>query len=146
MQSDPTVKSVKFVSENPEEEFFSVLKEFRFSDGRAFDFRGTKEFSIDNNADTLSNSNERASKGFVSTLELIGKITVKLKLDWIFVKPANLTEPDDETQPYLVAPAFGRTLKTLNYSLNDRISDHNPIVVDLFLREPKRNHEKSVQD
>lgn len=41
-------------------------------------------------AKTLSDSN-----GFVSTLELKGKITVELKLDWIFVKPAQLTDPDD---------------------------------------------------
>jgi hypothetical protein len=29
--------------------------------------------------------------------------------------------------------AFGRTLKTLNYALKDRISDHNPLIVDLPL-------------
>jgi len=29
------------------------------------------------------------------------------------------------------APQFGRTLKTLNRSLKDRISDHNPMIVDL---------------
>jgi hypothetical protein len=27
----------------------------------------------------------------------------------------------------------GRTLKSLNYSLKDRISDHNPLIVDLPL-------------
>lgn len=112
-----------------------MLKVFRFSDGNGFDFRGTKEFSIGNSSETLSNSNERASKGFASTLELIGKATVKLKLDWIFVKPANVTD-SSKCKPYLMATTFGRTLKTLNYSLNDRISDHNPIIVDLFLREP----------
>lgn len=36
--------------------------------------------------------------GFASTLELIGKITVPFKLDWIFVKPANLTDPEDLRQ------------------------------------------------
>lgn len=138
MQSDPSVKSVKFVSENPEERFFSVLKVFRFSDGNGFDFRGTKKFSIGNSSETLSNSNERASKGFASTLELIGRATVKLKLDWIFVKPANVTDSSETTESYIMAPAFGRTLKTLNYSLNDRISDHNPIIADLFLREPRQ--------
>jgi endonuclease/exonuclease/phosphatase family metal-dependent hydrolase len=131
--NDPTVKSVKFVSENPEEKFFTTLKEFRFADGGAFDFRGTKTFSVAGNAGTLSNSNQRASKGFVSTLELIGKVTVPLKLDWIFVKPASLTDPEDRNQPYLFAPRFGRTLKALNYSLKDRISDHSPLIVDLPL-------------
>jgi hypothetical protein len=62
---------------------------------------------------------------------------VKLKLDWIFVKPSNVTDSSETTESYIMAPAFGRTLKTLNYSLNDRISDHNPIIVDLFLREPR---------
>jgi endonuclease/exonuclease/phosphatase family metal-dependent hydrolase len=138
MKSDPTVKSVRFVSENPEENFFSTLKTFRFSDGGAFDFRGAKEFSVGNSNETLSDSNERASKGFASTLELLGKIDIKLKLDWIFVKPANLTDPNDLDQSFLLAPAFGRTLRALNYSLNDRISDHNPMIVDLFLRVPQR--------
>jgi endonuclease/exonuclease/phosphatase family metal-dependent hydrolase len=128
---DPTVKSIKFVSENPEERFFTALKDFRFQDGGAFDFRGSKQFSVGGSEETLSNSNERASKGFVSTLELRGKVTIELKLDWIFVKPAQLTDPDDTKQPYIMAPRFGRTLKTLNYSLKDRISDHNPLIADL---------------
>ena len=131
LRRDPTVKSVRFISENPEERFFTTLKDFRFDDGGAFDFRGSKEHSIGRSEETLSDSNERASKGFVSTLELKGKITVELKLDWIFVKPAQLTDPDDRQQSYMMAPRFGRTLKALNYSLKNRISDHNPLIVDL---------------
>jgi endonuclease/exonuclease/phosphatase family metal-dependent hydrolase len=134
MKNDPTVKSIKFVSENPEEKFFSTLKDFRFNDGNAFDFRGTKQYSVGGSTATLSNSNERASKGFASTLELKGRITVPLKLDWIFVKPAGLTDPDDRVQESEFAPRFGRTLKELNYSLKDRISDHNPLIVDLPLK------------
>jgi len=129
------VKSVKFVSENPEENFFTTLKEFRFKDGGAFDFRGAKQYSIGASEETLSDSNERASKGFVSTLELQGKITIQLKLDWIFVKPPNLTKPDDRQQTYLFAPQFGRTLKALNHSLKDRISDHSPLIADLPFSE-----------
>ena len=132
-RKDPTVKSVRFVSENPEEKFFSTLKDFRFSDGGAFDFRGAKEYSIGASGETLSDSNERASKGFVSTMELNGKISVALKLDWIFVKPVGLTDPNDREQPFHFAPQFGRTLKKLNYALKDRISDHNPLIVDLPL-------------
>ena len=130
---DPTVKSVRFVSENPEEKFFSTLKDFRFADGGAFDFRGSKQYSIGASGETLSDSNERASKGFVSTMELNGKISVALKLDWLFVKPVGLTDPDDDDQPFRFAPQFGRTLKTLNYALKDRISDHNALIVDLPL-------------
>jgi endonuclease/exonuclease/phosphatase family metal-dependent hydrolase len=133
-RKDPTVKSVKFVSENPEERFFSTLKDFRFTDGGAFDFRGSKEHSIGSSGETLSDSNERGNKGFVSTLELNGKFNVEMKLDWFFVKPVGLTEPDDREQPHVFAPQFGRTLKALNYSLKDRISDHNPIIVDLPLK------------
>lgn len=133
MRNDPTVKSVKFVSENPEEKFFSTLKDFRFVDEGAFDFRGSKEHSIGASSETLSDSNERGDKGFVSTLELQGKFKVELKLDWIFVKPLRLSDPDDKDQPFIFAPQFGRTLKGLNHSLKDRISDHEPLIVDLPL-------------
>ena len=132
-RKDPTVKSIKFVSENPEEDFFDTLKDFRFADGGAFDFRGSKQHSTGASGETLSDSNERASKGFVSTLELNGKFDVEMKLDWIFVKPVGLTDPDDRKQPFIFAPQFGRTLKTVNYSLKDRISDHNPLIADLPL-------------
>ena len=139
-RNDPTVKSLKFVSENPEEKFFDTLKDFRFTDGRVFDFRGSKEHSTGASGETLSDSNERGSKGFVSTLELKGKFDVEMKLDWIFVKPLQLTDPDDRDQPYTFAPHFGRTLKTLNHSLKDGISDHNPLIVDLPLAmiEPQK--------
>jgi len=49
----------------------------------------------------------------------------------------NLTDPDDRAQPYFFAPRFGRTLKALNYSLKDRNSDHNPMIVDLSLMEQR---------
>ena len=133
-RNDPTVKSVKFVSENPEEKFFDTLKDFRFADGGAFDFRGSKNHSTGSSGETLSDSNERGGKGFVSTLELKGKFNIEMKLDWIFVKPLQLTDPNDRDQPFSFAPQFGRTLKTLNYSLKDRISDHNPLIVDLPLK------------
>lgn len=132
-RNDPTVKSVRFVSENPEEKFFSTLKDFRFADEMAFDFRGSRMHSIGGSGETLSDSNERGNKGFVSTFELDGKVDVDMKLDWIFVKPLRLSDPDDRDQPHVFAPQFGRTLKTLNHSLKDRISDHNPMIVDLPL-------------
>jgi hypothetical protein len=132
-KNDPTVKSVKFVSENREEKFFSTPKDFRFADGGAFDFRGSRLHSTGASGETLSDSNEHGDKGFVSTLELNGRFKIELKLDWIFVKPRDLTDPDDRKQPFVFAPQFGRTLKTLNYSLKDRISDHNPLIVDLPL-------------
>jgi len=77
---------------------------------------------------------------------LKGKITVELKLDWIFVKPIGLTDPDDRDQPYRFAPQFGRTLKSLNYSLKDRISDHSPLIVELPLRQPAASTAKTKPD
>lgn len=130
--SDPTVKSIKFISENKEAEFFNTLEEFRFADGGAFDFRGDSQRSADGRASKLANSNERAQKGFKPTYEPERSFKIaRLKLDWIFVKPSGLTKPTDETAPYIFAPHQGRTLQALNYSLGERMSDHNPIIVDL---------------
>jgi endonuclease/exonuclease/phosphatase family metal-dependent hydrolase len=135
-QGDPTVLHLPFVAANPEAKFFSVLKEFRFADGGAFDFRGEPSRSV-GTAGTLSNSNERGGKGFVTTYEVeraIGFVG-KFKLDWIFVKPPVAADGKDEATAYRLAPHFGRTLKELNFSFPDRISDHSPLVVDLPLEE-----------
>jgi hypothetical protein len=89
-------------------------------------------------AGNLANSNERGEKGFVPTSELgrtFGPVG-KYKLDWIFVSPPRLTEPHGIKQPSRFAPHFGRTLKELNDSIPGRVSDHNPILVDLPLQEP----------
>ncbi|HWN09477.1 MAG TPA: endonuclease/exonuclease/phosphatase family protein [Pyrinomonadaceae bacterium] len=132
-QADPTVRSIQFVASNPEARFFETLKKFRFSDGGAFDFRGERERSIGSGNSPLANSNQRGSKGFITTFEVertIGFIG-KFKLDWIFVKPPALKSPYGERQPYIFAPHFGRTLKELNHSIEDRISDHDPLIVDL---------------
>ena len=79
----------------------------------------------------LSNYNGLTSTINRIFIELDGKLNVDMKLDWIFVKPMQLTDPEDREQPYVFAPQFGRTLKLLNRSLKDRISDHNPLIVDL---------------
>lgn len=136
--NDPTVKSIPFFSRNSERKFFASLEKFRFADGGAFDFRGEKSRAFNEKEKTLANSNQRGKKGFITTyqvkrpLYLIGKY----KLDWIFVKPARLTDPRDEKQSYKFAPHFGQTLTTVNEVLEDRISDHRPLIVDLPLGEP----------
>jgi endonuclease/exonuclease/phosphatase family metal-dependent hydrolase len=137
-QADPTVRHVPLVAPNPTAGFFDELKKFRFADGGAFDFRGEANRSIGGSTETLGNSNERGSKGFVTTFEVERKFGFvgKYKLDWIFVKPPSVTKPNGNSEPHLFAPHFGRTLKALNYSLEDRISDHSPIVVDLPFGEP----------
>ncbi|HYJ86701.1 MAG TPA: endonuclease/exonuclease/phosphatase family protein [Pyrinomonadaceae bacterium] len=137
-QADPTVRSIHFVASNPEAKFFDTLKKFRFSDGGAFDFRGDRQRSIGSGNSPLANSNQRGGKGFITTFEVertIGFVG-KYKLDWIFVKPPGLTSPYAEGQTYLMAPHFGRTLKELNDSFDERISDHDPLIVDLPLQEP----------
>lgn len=137
--ADPTVKSIPYVLPNPERKFFTTLEKFRFADGGAFDFRGDPSRSTGNKGKRLSASNERGRMGFVTTYQVerpIGFIG-KYKLDWIFVKPANLTKPGDLEQSFLFAPHFGRTLTDINEAVKDRISDHRPILVDLPLTEPK---------
>ena len=136
--ADPTVRSVKFVAENPETKFFETLKDFRFADGGAFDFRGDRARTSNNLEGTLANSNQRGGKGFATTFAVdrtLGPMG-KLKLDWIFVKPASLTKPGDRAQSYRFAPHFGRTLSDLNRGIEDGISDHNPLTVDLPFNEP----------
>ena len=136
--TDPTVRSIPVIAPNPAAEFFDVLKEFRFADNNRFDYRGEASRSTGGKSDALSNSNERADKGFVATnqVDAIGGISVGTKLDWIFVKPPSLTDPTDEKQPHRFAPHFGRTLAELNNAVDDRISDHHPITIDLPFAEP----------
>ena len=134
---DPTARNVPLVGTNPEAELFSVLEDFRFQDGFAFDFRGNTDRTINGTEGTLGNSNQRDSKGFVTTYEFERALNVvgKMKLDWILVK-AYATDPRDDTQPYRFAPHFARTLDSINYALPTRLSDHNPISVDLPFAEP----------
>ena len=136
--ADPTVKSIPFISPNPERKFFAMLEDFRFADGGAFDFRGDPARSTGGSGKRFSSSNERGKRGFITTYQVkrpIGFIG-KYKLDWIFVKPAKLTDPNDLDQSYLFAPHFGRTLTEINELVEDRISDHRPILVDLPLTDP----------
>lgn len=145
--SDPTARHIPYVSPNPEHKFFKTLEDFRFADGGAFDFRGEKLRSSNGKGSELANSNQRAVKGFVTTYQVKRPIKFigKYKLDWIFVKPARLTNPTDLAQSYVFAPHFGRTLADLNGILEDRISDHRPLLVDLPLAEPQIEPETKIR-
>lgn len=138
-QADPTVRNVPLIAPNPEAEFFDVLEDFRFNDGGAFDFRGEKIRAIGDNNGTLANSNQRGNKGFITTYEVTRTIGFigRFKLDWIFVKPPDLTDPNDGKAAHRFAPHLGRTLKSLNQAIKSRISDHAPILTDLPLEEPR---------
>jgi hypothetical protein len=136
-QDDPTARNVPLVGTNPEAALFGALEDFRFQDGGAFDFRGDKERTINGTEGTLANSNQRDMKGFATTFEFERALGVvgKLKLDWIFVK-AYVASPRDDHGAYRFAPHFARTLGSINYALPMRLSDHDPISVDLPFGEP----------
>lgn len=87
---DPTSANIPGASPNLERGLFDKLKQFRFADGKAFDFRGVAERTSNGRSGTLADSNERGQNGFVPSFaaELIwGKVRVaKFKLDWMFVR------------------------------------------------------------
>jgi endonuclease/exonuclease/phosphatase family metal-dependent hydrolase len=136
---DPTSANIPGLSANLERGLFSTLESFRFADGKAFDFRGVPERTINGNPGTLADSNERLAKGFAPSFvaELMwGKVRIaKFKLDWIFVK-SELENPRDKKGSYILAPHFARTLSDLNNFTPEPISDHSPMTVDLPFREP----------
>lgn len=137
---DPTSANIPGASANLERGLFTSLEKFRFADGKAIDFRGIPERTVNGTAGTLADSNQRQkSAGFTPTFvtELIwGKVKVaKFKLDWFFVK-SNLENPRDPSGSYLFAPHFARTLVDLNNCPPEPISDHSPMTIDLPFREP----------
>jgi len=143
--SDPTAAHVPIVAPNPEYGLFERLETWRFAEGTVFDFRGDGDRSRDGKSGTLGNSNERDAKGFAETYAVTRTIgpTGKLKLDWILVK-SYLEDPRDTKQTYRFAPHFARTMAEVNYALEERLSDHSPISVDLPFEEPgdvKPKHE-----
>jgi endonuclease/exonuclease/phosphatase family metal-dependent hydrolase len=136
--SDPTAKGILLLAPNKEEGLFKDIRHARFDDGYTFDFRGDPDRTVNGTKGVLANSNQRArSKGFISThaMDRTYKAVGKNKLDWIFVKPYT-RDPEAAGQPYRLAPHFARTLERFNYSLGQRLSDHNPITVDLPVDEP----------
>ena len=136
---DPTSANIPGLSANLERGLFTTLEKFRFTDGKAIDFRGVPARTVNEKPGTLADSNQRLSSGFAPTFvaELIwGKVGVaKFKLDWIFVK-SDLENPRDPHGPYIFAPHFARTFTDLNNCLPEPISDHSPMTVDLPFHEP----------
>jgi hypothetical protein len=113
------------------------VKKYRIDDGTQLDLRGDQELSVNNRDGTLGNSNERASKGFVTTFSLPRTLGTKgeFKLDWIFVK-AYLKEDPGASDSYRFAPSFARTLDDANEILVQPLSDHAAINEDLPLVQP----------
>jgi endonuclease/exonuclease/phosphatase family metal-dependent hydrolase len=136
-QGDPTGSGVPLLAPNPEQGFFKEVEKYRFDDGTRLDLRGDEELSVNKRDGTLGNSNERASKGFVTTFSLPRTLGAKgkFKLDWIFVK-GYLKEDSGTTDSYRFAPGFARTLDEANEALAEPLSDHAAISVDLPLIQP----------
>jgi endonuclease/exonuclease/phosphatase family metal-dependent hydrolase len=138
---DPTSANIPGASANLERGFFSTLEKFRFSDGKAIDFRGVPQRTINGTAGTLADSNQRQGSGFKPTFaaELIwGHVKLaKFKLDWFFVK-SDVDTPRDAKGPYQFAPHFARTLVNLNNAPPEPIADHSPMTVDLPFNEPSQ--------
>lgn len=115
------------------------MEKFRFADGHAFDFRGEPERALQQRSRTLADSNQRAGKGFVPTYAFqrdFGGLVGRFKLDWVFVKPF-IDDPRRKQQSFRFAPAFAVTMRELNESVAERVSDHPPMTVDLPLGEKK---------
>jgi endonuclease/exonuclease/phosphatase family metal-dependent hydrolase len=132
-QSDPTASGVPLLAANPEQGLFKELNKFRFDDQARIDFRGDAAFSVLGRQGTLGNSNERGSKGFMTTFALPRTIGIKGKyrLDWVFVK-AYLKGDPTSADSYRFAPRFARTMNEANQAFVDSpLSDHAAISVDL---------------
>jgi endonuclease/exonuclease/phosphatase family metal-dependent hydrolase len=140
--NDPTAYHLPIVWDNRERPLFNYIENFRFDDGRTFDFRGRKKLTAPPRARTLADSNQRQWKGFVPTYSFArdyGGVVGRFKLDWILVKPFT-TNPRQSNQPLKFAPTYPTTMQELNSAPPDRISDHPPITVDLPLTEPPPKH------
>ncbi|MBV8572281.1 MAG: hypothetical protein JO319_16800 [Acidobacteriaceae bacterium] len=137
-KNDPTGFDVPVVSRKKEGKMFGDLEDFRFNDGHTFDFRGEERRSANHRAGTLSDSNERVSKGFQFTFAMAktyGGLVGQYKLDWFFIK-GYATDPEKPGGSYKFAPHFAWTLEELNNAPDKPLSDHFPMTVDLPLQEP----------
>jgi endonuclease/exonuclease/phosphatase family metal-dependent hydrolase len=136
--NDPTAFHLPIVWDNRERSLFTTVENFRFSDHRAFDFRGDARRTLPSQSRTLADSNQRQWKGFSPTYSFnrdFAGLVGRFKLDWIFVKPF-LEDPRRGGQSYRFAPSFPVTMRELNEAVVDRVSDHAPMTVDLPLTEP----------
>ena len=137
---NPLAPSVPVIAPNPVKSMFDRIENFRFDDGGAFDFRGDAEHSVNGKKGKLANANQKDIKAFKTTYSVVRplvKVIGKYRLDWVFVK-SNLKDPLDTDGPYRFAPHYGETLTELNNNLSEKISDHDPNVVDIPFLEPSQ--------
>ncbi len=132
---DPSTPNIPLLLPNRESGLFSTVEEFRFSDGGRFDFSGVAEETREKNGGKLANSNERDWKGFAPTYTFrrtFKDVVGVYKLDWFFVKPDKPAA--ERRQACCFSPHRPLTLSELNAASGARISDHAPMIVDLYLR------------
>lgn len=121
---DPASPNIPVVFPNQERKLFKLIKSFQFIDGEGFDLSGEARKSSNKKRGFLANSNERQLKGFESTFKFEEpRIIAYYKLDWFFVKP----------KASRFKPFNGQTLQLVNEAFPGKISDHDPITVDLSL-------------
>ena len=121
---DPTVPSIPILFPNQERKLFQFIKNFQFTDGGMIDCSGDPKNSSNGKNGFLANSNERALKGFESTFKFEEpRLIAYFKLHWFFVKPKGKK----------IQPFNGKTLRLVNHAYPGRVSDHEPITVDLRL-------------
>ncbi len=135
--NDPSALHVPILWDNRERPLFDTMEKFRFSDNHAFDFRGDRNRTIPPRGRTLADSNQREWKGFSPTYAFhrdFAGFVGRFKLDWIFVKPF-IDNPRRAGQSDRFAPYFPVTMRELNESVAERVSDHAPMTVDLPLTE-----------
>lgn len=137
--NDPFARNIKVVAPNKLKEMFDPIRDFHFSDGTTFDFRGNSNRSVNGKDGLLANSNERGTKGFKTSFSVKRALGIvgKFRLDWLFVKSGLLYGNEDKNAPYRLAPHFGETLEEFNTSLTEPLSDHHPSVVDIPFTEPQ---------
>ncbi len=119
---DPTSLNIPVLFPNQERKLFKYIKDFKFADGEMFDSGG--ERSSNDKEGLFANSNERQLKGFESTFKLAEpRVIAYFKLDWFFVKPKHGR----------FKPFNAQTLQLVNHVYPGRVSDHEPMIVDLSL-------------
>jgi endonuclease/exonuclease/phosphatase family metal-dependent hydrolase len=137
-KNDPTGFDLPLLSRKKEAKLFGDLNDFHFDDAHTFDFRGENVRSAEGRGGTLSDSNQRATKGFRYTFALArtyGGLVGEYKLDWFFVK-GYANDSQKQGGSYKFAPHFAQTLQELNDSPDESLSDHFPITIDVPLTEP----------
>lgn len=136
--NDSTAFHLPILWDNRERPLFKTMENFRFGDNHAFDFRGQRDRTNPPRERTLADSNQREWKGFSPSYAFnrdFAGFVGRFKLDWIFVKPF-IDDPRRAGQSNRFAPYFPLTMRALNESVDERVSDHAPMTVDLPITEP----------